>query len=96
MTNESRDSNENGHRYNYIGYSQDFPLEQHKYALQPDLLLKLAREATKKRDFYKAIRYLNIILIKNPNNQQAKFYKRQVLEIMDQMKRSRNKNVIQY
>ena len=83
-------------RYSYIGYSQDFPLDQSKYHLQEDLLLKLARDAVKKRDYYHAIRYLNTILIKNPNNQEAKFYKKQVMEILDQLKQTRKKELISF
>jgi len=48
------------------------------------------------RDFYKAIRYLNIILIKEPHNQEAKFYKRQVMEVLEQMKKKRSKDLISF
>jgi alkyl sulfatase BDS1-like metallo-beta-lactamase superfamily hydrolase len=93
---EEAENNEKLKRYNYIGYTQDFPLDATKYKMQSDLLLKLAREATKKRDYYKAIRYLNIILIKEPHNQEAKFYKRQVMEVLDQMKKKRSKDLISF
>ena len=83
-------------RYRYIGYSQDFPVEMQSYSHQPQLLLKLARDAVKKRDFYKAIRYLNLILIKDPNNHPATFYKRQVMEVLDQLKKKRNKDLISF
>ena len=83
-------------RYRYIGYSQDFPVEMQRYSHQPQLLLKLAREATKKRDFYKAIRCLNLILIKDPNNREASFYKRQVIEVLEQMKKKRSKDLISF
>ena len=75
--------------YNYIGYTTAFPVDQQKYSLQTDLLLKLAREAVKKQDYYNAIKYLNTILIKNPHNETAKFYKKEVMEILEQIKRSR-------
>jgi hypothetical protein len=77
-------------RYKYIGYIQDFPLDQNKYELSIDLLLKLAREAVRKHDYYNAIRYLNMILIKNPKNYTAMFYKKQVVRVLEQMKRSRD------
>ena len=63
-----------------------------KYTLQPELLMKLAREAVRKNDYYNAVRYLNAILMKNPHHEQAKFYKKQILEILDQLKRSRAVN----
>jgi hypothetical protein len=91
---ENEDEEKGFKRYRYIGYTQDFPLDQSKYTLQTDLLLKLARDATKKQDYYKAIRYLNVILIKEPQNQEAKFYKRQVMEILEQLKKSRKKELI--
>lgn len=96
MKEENEEEEEKFKRYKYIGYTQDFPLDQHKYTMQSDLLLKLARDATKKRDYYKAIRYLNIILIRNPNHQEAMFYKKQVLEILDQIKKSRKQDLIKF
>ena len=90
--NENENPGKKEKRYSYIGYSQDFPIDQQKYALQADLLYKLAREAVRKHDYYNAIRYLNTILIKNPHNETAKFYKKQGLEILEQMKRSRTEN----
>ncbi len=93
------DDNEEGEtfkRYRYIGYTQDFPVDMQTYSHQPQLLLKLARDAVKKRDFYKAMRYLNIILMNNPNHQEAKFYKRQVMEVLEQLKKKRNKDLISF
>lgn len=57
--------------------------------------MKLAREAVRKHDYYNAIRYLNVILIKNPNHHQAKFYKKGILEILDHMKRSKGNADVQ-
>ena len=71
---EENEEEENFQRYRYIGYTQDFPLDASKYTMQTELLLKLAREATKKRDYYKAIRYLNIILIKQPTSSFKNFF----------------------
>ena len=95
MNDENEDEN-SFKRYRYIGYTQDFPIDSHKYGLQTDLLMKLAREATKKKDYYEAIRYLNIILIKNPNNARAQLYKQQILEILNQLKSKRSKNLISF
>ena len=89
---ESKESKEKFQRYGYIGYLQDFPLDRKHYTLQIDLLLKLARDAIQRKDFYKAIRYLNVVLIKNPNNTQAKYYKKEVMQILEQLKLSRNPN----
>ena len=75
-------------RYKYIGYSQDFPIDQDKYTYSSDLLMKLARESVRKHDYYHAVRYLNMILIKNPKNFTAMFYKKQVLNIIEQMRRT--------
>lgn len=79
-------------RYKYIGYLQDFPIDQSKYHMQADLLMKLARESVRKHDFYNAIRYLNTILIKEPMNHRAKFYKKEVMMILEQMRRRRESN----
>jgi hypothetical protein len=85
------DTKEKSSRYKYIGYTQDFPADQYKYeSMQPDLLMKLARESVRKRDFYSAIRYLNVILMKNPNHHAARFYKKEVMMILDRMKQRRD------
>lgn len=88
---EEDEKEEEFQRYGYIGYSQDFPLDRNKYSLSIDLLLKLARDSVKKQDYYHAIRYLNVILIKNPNNYEAMFYKKQVMEALDQIKKAKRK-----
>ena len=85
-----KESKDNDKRYNYIGYATDLPLGQQKYALQVDLLMKLARECVRKHDYYNAIRYLNMILLKEPRNHTAQFYKKEVMLILDNMKRSRD------
>ena len=85
--NENNNENES-QRYKYIGYSEDFPIDKEKYTYSQDLLMKLARESVRKRDYYHAIRYLNMILIKNPKNFTAIFYKKQVLNIIAQMRRN--------
>ena len=85
--NEKNDETDS-QRYKYVGYLQDFPLDQTKYSYSPDLLLKLAREAVRKHDYYHAIRFLNIILMKNPKNYAAVFYKKQVVRVLEQLKRS--------
>jgi hypothetical protein len=95
MEEESEDEN-SFKRYRYIGYTQDFPIDNHKYGLQTDLLMKLAREATKKKDYYEAIRYLNIILIRNPNNDRAQLYKQQIMEILNQLKNKRSKKLLSF
>ncbi len=92
MTEEIR--NEQVQRYGYIGYTQDFPLDKSKYSLQADLLLKLARESVRKKDFYNAIRYLNTILMKNPNHPGAIYYKKMVMEFLNQLKKTRNRKII--
>ena len=92
IINKNKESEEKFQRYKYIGYLQDFPLDRSQYILQEDLLLKLAREAMRKRDFYKAIRYLNVVLIKNPNNIQARFYKKEIMLILEQLQGARNPN----
>ncbi|WP_455392825.1 hypothetical protein [[Eubacterium] cellulosolvens] len=82
-----------GNRYKYIGYLQDFPIDQSKYHLQADLLMKLARESVRKHDFYNAIRYLNTILIKDPRNHRAKFYKKEVMMILEKIKHRRENEI---
>jgi alkyl sulfatase BDS1-like metallo-beta-lactamase superfamily hydrolase len=86
---EKEEASEKTKNYNYIGYSQAFPVDQQKYALQADLLLKLAREAVRKQDYYSAIKYLNAILMKNPHNETAKYFKKEVMEILEKIKKSR-------
>lgn len=86
---ENEQKEEKASRYKYIGYLQDFPIDQSKYHMQADLLMKLARESVRKHDFYHAIRYLNTILIKDPSNHRAKFYKKEVMMILEQMRRRR-------
>lgn len=88
--NQAKQSDDKSSRYKYIGYLQDFPIDKQKYSMQSDLLMKLARESVRKRDFYNAIRYLNTILIKDPNHLAAQFYKKEVIMILEQMKRRRN------
>jgi hypothetical protein len=78
-------------KYNYIGYTQDFPIDHSKYHYDPSLLMKLARESVRKRDYYSAIRYLNIILMKNPRNHAAVFYKKEVMMALENLKRSKKK-----
>ena len=90
---ETEESNKGMQSYGYIGYTQALPLDQNKYSLQPDLLLKLAREAVRKQDYYKAIKYLNTILIKNPHNLEAKFFKKKVMYLLNQHKRNKNGNI---
>ena len=87
-----QDENQSGNdkkNYKYIGYTQDFPIDTTKYQYRPDLLMKLARESVRKRNYYDAIRYLNIILMKNPNNHAAAFYKKEVMMALENLKRSK-------
>ncbi len=86
---EEEEASEKTKNYNYIGYSQAFPVDQQKYSLQADLLLKLAKEAVRKQDYYSAIKYLNTILMKNPRNETAKYIKKEVMEILEKIKKAR-------
>ena len=89
-----KDEEKDYKKYNYIGYNEVFPLEQNKYIMQEELLLKLARESVRKQDYYHAIRYLNMILMKNPNHALAKRYKRHIVEELDKLKQNKDYGLI--
>jgi hypothetical protein len=75
-------------RYNYIGYSQDYSLDDSQSYVSFEALKKMAMDAYRANNYFLAMQYFNKILVHNPRNKEALFFKKKLLSRMQGTKTS--------
>lgn len=85
-SNDKIKENKEAPRYNYIGYDQDYSIDDSQSYISLEMLKKLAMDAFRAKNYYVAMQYLNKILVKNPGNKEALFFKKKVLQQLEELK----------
>ena len=80
------DENTESPRYNYIGYSQDYSIDDSQSYVSIAVLKKMAKDAIKAKNYFTAMQFLNKILIRDPSNKEALFYKKKLLILIREHK----------
>jgi hypothetical protein len=85
--NDKTEENESS-RYNYIGYAQDYSLDNSQTYVSVEVLKKMALDAFRAKNYYLAMQYFNKILIKYPTHKEALFFKKKVIAKLKELKRN--------
>jgi hypothetical protein len=77
-----------GPRYNYIGYEQNYSIDDSQSYASVELLKKMAINAMRANNYPLTIEYLNKILVKDPTHKEALFFKKKVLMKIKELKQN--------
>jgi hypothetical protein len=85
---DEQDEEAESPNYNYIGYSQDYSIDDSQSYVSLDALKKMAMDAYRANNYFLAMQYFNKILVQDPRNKEALFFKKKLLSRMQGTKTS--------
>lgn len=73
-------------RYTYIGYEESYSIDDSQSYYNLEMLKQMAMDAYRSKNYYLAMQHFNQILMKNPGNKEALFFKKKMIKLLKDMK----------
>ena len=73
-------------RYTYIGYEESYSIDDSQSYCNVEMLKQMAMDAYRSKNYYLAMQHFNKILMKNPGNKEALFFKKKMIKLLKDMK----------